>query len=90
MTRKDYQFKKSDYDKLASSWPDLEKSSREGCQCQDPGCNKVFTEDNPMEMGTKCHIGSPVWVSYWDGWLYLRCATCDKPVVRIPVGRSLL
>lgn len=88
--KKDYQFNKADYAKMAANWPMLEESSRKGCQCNNPGCDKMFTEDNPMEMGVDCHRGSPLWVSYWDGWLYIRCAVCDKPVVRIPVGTSLL
>lgn len=85
-----YQFNKADYDKIAAGWPKLEESCAGGCCCNNEDCDKVFTETNPMEMGVDCHRGSPLWVSYWDGWLYLRCATCDKPVVRIPVSKSLL
>lgn len=90
MGNKNYEFNKSDYDKMPVSWPDLEEMSSRGCACQSPECDKKFTETNPMEMAVHCHKGYPLWVSYWDGWLYLRCSKCDKPVCRVPVGRSLL
>lgn len=86
----EYQFRKEDYDKLAVSWPDLEASTQGGCQCENPGCDKRFSESNPMEFGVKCHPCTPLWVSYWDGWMYFRCAVCDNPVARVEINKSLL
>lgn len=87
---KDYKFNKSAYDKMEAGWPELDRLSRLGCECGKSGCEGPFTEENPMEMAVKCHVGSPVVVTYWDGWLYLSCSKCDKPVVKVPVSRSLL
>lgn len=87
----DYKFNASLYAKMGVSWPMLEELSRKGCECGHcEQSGKAFTADNPMELGVKCHTGSPVYVSYWDGWLYVRCGFCDKPAMKIPVNRSLL
>lgn len=88
--KKDYQFNISDYDNRGVDWPELEKLTREGCQCGDSGCDKRFTEENPMELAVKCHRGAPLVVSYWDGWLYFRCSVCDEPVVKIEVSKRLI
>lgn len=87
---KDYQFNAADYAKCEATWPQMEQDCREGCQCGKPGCDRVFSADNPMEFGCQCHPGSPVWASYWDGYVYIRCAVCDKPVARFAINRSLL
>lgn len=70
---------------------DIKKMSAMGCAC----CGKPHTPDNPMEITGKCHKG-PVYVAYWDGWLYFTCAhedhrgdrDCRKPVCCVPVGRT--
>ena len=36
-----------------------------------------------------CHTG-PVRVSYWDGFLCLRCWKCEKPILRVAIDKSLL
>lgn len=70
-----------------TNWSELESCIlRESCPC----CDRKFTQDNRMSLMARCHPHSDVIPAYWDGFIYLTCATCSKPVVRIPVDRSLL
>jgi hypothetical protein len=70
-------------------WPELESLTQRGCQCPG-GCGHVFSADNPPELAVRCHTGEPLYVAYWDGWLYFSCSKCSKPVCKIAVNQSLL
>ena len=69
------------------SWPYMESWMVQKCEC---GCGGSFTADNPPELAVACHTGSPLYVAYWDGWLYCSCATCGQVVGRIEVNQRLL
>lgn len=72
------------------TWPMLESLTLHGCDAR-CGCGgHHFTANNPPELAVRCHTGSPLYVAYWDGFLYLSCATCAKVVGRIEVKQSLL
>ena len=66
----------------AAPWASLEAM----CPCCD---DEKFSAEMRPELTGKCHIG-PVFTSYWDGWLYLECGTCRKPICKVPVNKSLL
>lgn len=67
-------------------WANLEYMTSEGkCPC----CNEKFSADMRPELTGKCHTG-PVFTSYWDGWIYIECGECHKPICRVPVDKSLL
>lgn len=67
------------------TWPMLEKLSSGTCSC----CNKQFSASDPPELAGKCHTG-PVFVNYWDGYAYLSCHECRKPIGKIPVSTKLI
>lgn len=68
------------------TWPNLESMCQAGCPC----CNEKHSKENPLEFASKCHPGEPTWVQYWDGFIYIRCSVCEKPIGKIEVSRSLL
>lgn len=51
-----------------------------------PCCGKPFGPDNTPDLTAKCHTG-PVYVSYWDGYLYFACGTCGKPIGKVRVAK---
>lgn len=63
----------------------LEKICVGKCEC----CGEDFSETNMPDIAARCHRG-PAFVAYWDGYLYLDCGKCKKPIVRVPVDRSIL
>lgn len=67
-------------------FPELERLALTPCPC----CGEKYNARNPMDLVAHCHPDSPVTVSYWDGFLYLTCKTCLKPIVRVSVDKSLL
>lgn len=78
--------KQNDISKFqTANWPALEKMTLGTCPC----CDKPFDPNNRPEMTGRCHTG-PVFVSYWDSFIYLECSTCGKPICRLPVNTSLL
>ena len=76
---------KSTKEFAVADWPDLEHMVDGKCPC----CGEQFNEDMRPELTSKCHKG-PVFVSYWDGWLYMECGKCRKPICCVPVDKSLL
>lgn len=86
--------KKPDY-AHPEKWPELKWAVLESWQQQRCGCGEgcgdgKFSKDNPPEIAVRCHTGSPLWVAYWDGYLYLSCGECSKPIAKIKVTQSLL
>lgn len=69
-----------------ASWPILEHMTVGKCPC----CDEQFAQDNAPEIAAKCHPGTPVWISYWHDYIFIRCGECDKPVCRIPVSTKLV
>jgi hypothetical protein len=67
------------------NWPQMEAMTDQPCPC----CGEKFNENMHPELTGKCHTG-PVYVSYWDGFLYMRCGKCEKPICRVAVDKSLL
>lgn len=49
-----------------------------------PCCGEPFTIEMRPELTGRCHTG-PVFVSYWEGWLYVECGQCRKPIGRIEI-----
>lgn len=68
----------------ALEWPRLEELSRSCCPC----CGEKHSADNPPELAARCHLG-PVFVSYWDGFLYLSCHKCNRPICKVPIEQKL-
>jgi len=66
-------------------YPSLENMTMKGCPC----CGDPFNVNMRPELTGKCHTG-PVFVSYWEGELYLECGVCRKPICKIAVDRSLI
>lgn len=62
-------------------WEQLEKMNEGTCPC----CGKEFSEKNRSDLAAKCHLG-PLFVAYWNGFLYFTCSTCNKPVCRVLVS----
>ena len=71
-----------------ADWPTLESYTQQGCPCCQ-GKNH-YSAANPPELAVRCHIGSPLYVAYWDGWLFLSCSECSKPVCKIKVEEKLI
>lgn len=53
-----------------------------------PCCNEPFSVDMKPDLTSKCHTG-PVFVSHWQGWLYLSCGKCRKPIGKINLNEPL-
>ena len=71
------------------TWVEME--SWHHCECGHPECkNEPYTKDNPCVIAAQCHKGCGVNVHYWDGFLYLSCDKCEKPICKIEVKKSLL
>jgi len=71
----------------AISFQHLEVLASGDCPC----CGDPFCAAERPDLTSKCHTG-PVFLSYWNGWLYLECGAverhgnrCRKPIGRIKV-----
>ena len=67
------------------SWPMLEQMASSICSC----CNEGYNKNNPPDLTAKCHMG-PVFISYWEDFIYLSCGTCETPICKIPINKSLI
>jgi hypothetical protein len=67
------------------TWPTLEATNDRPCDC----CGARFTAEHPMELISGCH-DAPLRITYRDGYLYMRCFICDKPLHRIQVSTKLI
>lgn len=66
-------------------WAGLERLTDGTCAC----CDERFHAGMRPELTGRCHTG-PVFLSYWDGNLYVECGQCRKPIVKIRVDRRLV
>jgi hypothetical protein len=64
------------------SFDELEHLATGVCPC----CGDPWSPLNQPELAARCHRG-PIFVSYWESWLYLRCGEkdCERPIGRIRI-----
>lgn len=55
-----------------------------GMMCVMPECDHT-SHDTEMFIHARCHMEAGVEVFVQDGWLYIRCAECQKPVMATPL-----
>jgi len=67
-------------------WPELESMIAEGCPC----CDQSYTSENRLDLISRCHPKGRLSAGYWDGYIYLTCMECGKPIVRIPISQRLI
>ena len=67
-------------------FPSLEQLALGTCPC----CGEKYSPQKWVNLISRCHPKRHVSASYWDGFIYLTCGKCRKPIVRIPVDKSLL
>lgn len=68
---------------------DLDAALQGGCG--DPDCKNCGEPQEMLVLSSKCHTGAGVEAAYFkDGFVYIRCHVCQKPIVKIPVADTLL
>lgn len=53
--------------------------------CDVPGCDHT-THELGLDLGGRCHPGAPMFVTYRDRVLTLRCALCRSAITQVLVG----
>lgn len=63
----------------------LYKEALDATECSVPGCDHKDHAPGYF-LHSKCHTGSPVWVMYLNGNLFVTCSVCKKVVASIAVA----
>lgn len=63
----------------------LYREDLDRAQCGDPGCDHT-SHDEPLFFHGRCHIESPTWTYYHNGYIKVICAVCRQLIAHVAVA----
>ena len=69
------------------TYPVVWREQADQFQCENPDCP---SGSHAIYVNPRCHPDAGIEAFYFDGWMHMHCAYCNKPIMRMLVPSETL